>query len=153
MFVFFKSLSLNHFWCSAACFCMYFLYLLILDPCLSMSVTVSCIVCCVTFSSSIGVESLLGGDVGLPLVDGKVSSVPVTALIVLISEDSRPSSVCNLLETMSLVLKISPFVHQTVFYRFETLDSGVYPVYLPQDISYYWTQNQSPCHNKNEGDV
>ena len=56
-----------------------------------------------------GMESLLGGDVGLPLVDGKASSVPVTALIVLISEVSQPSRVCNLLETMSLILKISPF--------------------------------------------
>ena len=71
-----------------------------------MSFMVSCIVCCVTFSSSIGVESLLGGDVGLPLVDGKVSSVPVTALIVLISEDSWPSRVCNLLETMSLKISL-----------------------------------------------
>ena len=71
-----------------------------------MSFTVSCIVCCVTFSPNIGMESLLGGGVGLPLVDGKASSVPVTALIVLISTDSLPSRVRNLLETLSL-----PFVH------------------------------------------
>ena len=75
---------------------------------MSMSLTVSCIVSCMTFSSSIGMEPLFGGGVGLPLVEGKASSVPVTALIVPISEDSQPSSVCNLLETMSLMLKISP---------------------------------------------
>ena len=51
-----------------------------------------------------GMESLLGGGVGLPLVDGKASSAPVTVLIVLISEDNQPSRVCNLLETMSLIL-------------------------------------------------
>ena len=54
-------------------------------------------------------ESLLGGGVGFPLVDGKASSVPATVLIVVISEVSQPSRVCNLLETMSLILKISPF--------------------------------------------
>ena len=54
-------------------------------------------------------ESLLGGGVGLPLVDSKASSAPVTVLIVLISEDNWPSRVCNLLETMSLTLNISPF--------------------------------------------
>ena len=54
-------------------------------------------------------ESLLGGGVGLPLVDGKGSSVPVTVLIVLSSEVSQPSMVCNLFKTMPLILKISPF--------------------------------------------
>ena len=56
-----------------------------------------------------GMESLLGGGVGFPLVDGKASSVAATVLIVFINEVSRPSRVCNLLETTSLVLKISPF--------------------------------------------
>ena len=56
-----------------------------------------------------GMESLLGGGVGLPLVDGKASSVLVTVLIVLISEVSQPSRMCNLWETMSLILKICPF--------------------------------------------
>ena len=54
-------------------------------------------------------ESLLGGGVGLPLVDGKASSAPVTTLMVFISDNSQPSEVCNLLETMSLILNISPF--------------------------------------------
>ena len=53
-----------------------------------------------------GMESLLDGGV---LVDGKASSVPVTVLIVLISEENWPSRMCNLLETMSLILNISPF--------------------------------------------
>ena len=76
---------------------------------ISMSFTVSCIVCWVTFNSNICMEPLLGGGVGFPLEDGKASSVPVTVLIVFISEVSWPSKVCNLLETMSLILKISPF--------------------------------------------
>ena len=81
-------------------------------------------------------ESLLGGGVGLPLVDCKASSVPVTVLIVFISEVSRPSRVCSLLETISLILKISPFCSLKFCYGFETLNSGAYPVYSPQDISY-----------------
>ena len=86
-------------------------------------------------------ESLHGWGVGLPLVDGKTSSVPVTALIVPISEDSQPSRVCSLLETMSLV-KDFPFLFiKQLCYGFETFDSGAYPVYSPQDISYYGTQN------------
>ena len=51
-------------------------------------------------------ESLLGGGVGFPLVDGKASSVPVTVLILLISEFSQPSRVCNLWETMLLILML-----------------------------------------------
>ena len=62
-----------------------------------------------------GMESLLGGGVGLPLVDGKANSAPVTVLIVLISEDNWLSRVCNLLEAMSLILNIYPFCSLSSF--------------------------------------
>ena len=58
-----------------------------------------------------GMESLLGGSVRLPLVDGKANSVPATVLIVFISDVSWPSRVCNLLETTLLILRSPPFVH------------------------------------------
>ena len=54
-----------------------------------------------------GVESHLGGGVGLPLVDGKASSVPVTALIVLIIEAGLLG--CVTYWRLSLILKTSPF--------------------------------------------
>ena len=101
-----------HSWSSEACFSRYFWNLLILDPCLSMSFTVSCIVCGVMFISSMGSESLLGGGIGLALVLGNVSSGPVRIFAVPgpINEENLASRVCNLLDTKSLILEISPFL-------------------------------------------
>ena len=101
-----------HSWSSEVCFCRYFWNLLTLDPCLSMSFTVSCIVCGVMFISSMGTESLLDGGVGLVLVLGNVSSVPVKMFAVPgpISEENLASRFCNLLDTKSLILEISPFL-------------------------------------------
>ena len=99
-------------WSSEVCFCRHFWNLLTLDPCLSMSFTVSCIVCGVMFISSMGTESLLAGGVGLVLVLGNVSSVPVKMFAVPgpISEENLASRFHNLLDTKSLILKISPFL-------------------------------------------
>ena len=107
-----KVFNTYHSWSSEVCFCRYFWNLLTLDPCLSMSFTVSCIVCGVMFISSMGTESLLGGGVGLVLVLGNVSSVPVKMFAVPgpISEENLASRFCNLLDTKSLILKISPFL-------------------------------------------
>ena len=107
-----KVFNTYHSWSSEVCFCRYFWILLTLDPCLSMSFTVSCIVCGVMFISSMGTESLLGGGVGLVLVPGNVSSVPVKMFAVPdpISEENMASGFCNLLDTKSLILEISPFL-------------------------------------------
>ena len=107
-----KVFNMYHSWSSEVCFCRYFWNLLTLDPCLSMSFTVSCIVCGVMFISSMGTESLLGGGVGLVLVLGNVSSVPVKMFAVpgSISEENLASRFCNLLDTKTLILEISPFL-------------------------------------------
>ena len=107
-----KVLNMYHSWSFEVCFCRYFWNLLTLDPCLSMSFTVSCIVCGVMFISSMGTESLLGGGAGLVLVLGNVSSVPVKMLAVPgpISEENLASRLHNLLDTKSLLLEISPFL-------------------------------------------
>ena len=107
-----KVLNSYHSWSSEVCFCRYFWNLLTLDPCLSMSFTVSCIVCGVMFISSMGTESVLSGGVGLVLVLGNVSSVPVKMFAVPgpISEENLASRFHNLLDTKSLILEISPFL-------------------------------------------
>ena len=107
-----KIFNRYHSWSSEVCFYRYFWNLLTLDPCLSMSFTVSCIVCGVMFISSMGTEPLLGGGVGLVLVLGNVSSVPVKVFAVPgpISEENLTSRFCNLLDTKSLILEISPFL-------------------------------------------
>ena len=58
-----------------------------------------------------GTESLLGGGVGLVLVLGNEGSVLVETFEVAgpISEENLASRVCNLLDTKSLILEISPF--------------------------------------------
>ena len=101
-----------HSWSSEVCFCRYFWNLLTLDPCLCMSFTVSCIVCEVMFISSMGTESLLGGGVGLALVLGNASSVPVRMFADPgpTNEENVASKVRNLWDTKSLILKISPFL-------------------------------------------
>ena len=69
-------------------------------------------VCGVMFISSIGTESLLGGGVGLVLVPGNVNSVLVEIFGAAgpISEENLASRFHNLLDTKSLILKISPFL-------------------------------------------
>ena len=59
-----------------------------------------------------GTESVLGGGVGLVLVLGNVSSVPIKMFAVPgpISEENLASRFHNLLDTKSLILKISPFL-------------------------------------------
>ena len=69
-------------------------------------------VCGEMFISSIGIESLLGGGVGLALVLGNASSVLVEIFGVTgpISEENLTSRFHNLLDTKSLILKRSPFL-------------------------------------------
>ena len=59
-----------------------------------------------------GIESLLGGGVGLALVLDNEGSVPAKmfAVPVPISEENLASKFRNLLDTKSLILKISPFL-------------------------------------------
>ena len=64
------------------------------------------------FISSIGIESLLGGGVGLVLVLGNASSVLVEVFGATgpINEENLASTVHNLLDTKSLILKRSLFL-------------------------------------------
>ena len=64
------------------------------------------------FISSIGIESLLGGGVGLALVLGNASSVLVEVFGTIgpTREEKLASRVHNLLDTKSLILKRSPFL-------------------------------------------
>ena len=70
-------------------------------------------ICGVMLISSIGIESLLGGGIGLVLVLGNAKSVLVEAFgaTVPISEENLASRVCNLLDTKSLILKSSFSYH------------------------------------------
>ena len=135
-----KVFNMYYSWSSEVCFRRYFWNLLTLDPCLSMSFTVSCIVCGVMFISSMGTESLLGGGVDLVLMLGNVSSVPVKMFAVPgpISEENLASRFCNLLDNKSLILKISPFLSLKILTTGLNLYIGVYPIDSPQDIGYYW---------------
>ena len=65
------------------------------------------------FISSIGIESLLGGGAGPALVLGNVSSVlgEASGATGPISEENLASRVCNLLDTMSPILKRYPSCH------------------------------------------
>ena len=125
-----KVFNTYHSWSFEVCFCGYFWNLLTLDPCLSMSFTVSCTVCGVMFISSMGTESLLGGGVGLVLVLGNVSSVPVMMFAVPgpISEENLASRFHNLLDTKSLILKISPFLSLKI------LTTGLNPFILEHTL-------------------
>ena len=104
--------STRYFWSSDACFCRYFWNLLILDACLFMSFTVSCIVCGVMLISNMGMESVLGGGVGLVLVPGCEDSASAKMLVVpgATREENLASRVHNLWDTKSPILKISPFL-------------------------------------------
>ena len=64
------------------------------------------------FISSMGIESLLGGGVGLVLVLGNEGSVPAKIFAVPdpISEENLTSRFRNLLDTKSPTLEISPFL-------------------------------------------
>ena len=64
------------------------------------------------FISSMGMESLLGGGIGLELVVGVADSVlaVVCGATGAISEENLASRVCNLLDTRSLTLKSSFFL-------------------------------------------
>ena len=73
------------------------------------------------------IESLLGGGVGLALVLGNASSalVEVFGAADPISEENVASRVCNLLDTMSLILKRSLFLSLkilTIGLNLRTLD-------------------------------
>ena len=59
------------------------------------------------FMSNIGIESLLGGGVGLSLVLGNAGPVlgEVSEVTRLTSDENLASKVCNLLDTMSPMLK------------------------------------------------
>ena len=87
-------------------------YLLILELCLFISFTVLWMSCGVMFISSIGMESLLGGGIGLELVVGVADSVlaVVCGARGTISQENLASRVCNLLDTRSLTLKRSFFL-------------------------------------------
>ena len=76
---------------------------------MSMSFTVSCTVCWVTFSSTISKEFFLGGGSGPQLVEGNASSVPGMAML-LSNEVNLVSSACNLLVIKVLILGVSNFL-------------------------------------------
>ena len=69
-------------------------------------------ICGEMFISSIGIESLQGGGVGLALMLGNASSVLVEVLGATdpTSEENLASRVGNLLDTKSLILKRSSFL-------------------------------------------
>ena len=103
----------NYYSCSSdACFCRNFLYLLTLVLCLFISFTVSWISCGVIFISSIGMESLLSGGIGVELVVDVEGSVLVEVFGATgpISEENPASRARNLLDTTSLILKSSCFL-------------------------------------------
>ena len=136
-----KVFNTNHSRSSNACFSRYFWNLLTLDACLSMSFTVSCIVCGVMLMSSMGIESVLRGGVGLVLVLGCEESAPAKMLVVpgTTREENLASRVRNLWDTKSLILNIPLLFMKDFNHRLESLYIGVYPIDSPQDIGYYWT--------------
>ena len=76
---------------------------------MSMSFTVSYTICWVTFSSTIGIESFLGGGSGPWLVEGNANSVPGVTML-FSNEVNLVSSVCNLLVIKVLILGVSNFL-------------------------------------------
>ena len=76
---------------------------------MSISFTVSCIICWVTFSSTIGKEFFLGGGSGPQLVEGNANSVPGVVML-LSSEVNLVSNACNLLVITVLILGASNFL-------------------------------------------
>ena len=82
------------------------------------------------FISSIGIESRLGGDVGLLLMLGNVGLVLGEASGVTgpISEENLASRVCNLLDTMSPMLKRLSFLSLNI------LTIGLTPLILERTL-------------------
>ena len=122
-------------------------YLLTLELCLFISFTVLWMSCGVMFISSIGMESLLGGGVGLELVVGVADSVlaVVCGARGTISKENLASRVCNLLDTRSLTLKKFIFLIIEDFnHWFEPIYVGAYPIDSPHNIYYYWAQDKPP---------
>ena len=76
---------------------------------MSMSFTVSCTICWVTFSSTMGKEFFLGGGSSPQLVEGNANSVPGVAMLPS-NEVNLVSSACNLLVTKVLILGVSNFL-------------------------------------------
>ena len=82
------------------------------------------------FMSNIGTESLLGGGVGLSLVLGNVGPVLGDASEVtrLTSDENLASKVCNLLDTMSPMLKRLSFLSLNI------LTIGLTPLILEHTL-------------------
>ena len=82
------------------------------------------------FMSNIGIESLLGGGVGLSLVLGNTGPVLGEASEVtrLTSDENLASKVCNLLDTMSPMLKRLSFLSLNI------LTIGLTPLILERTL-------------------
>ena len=80
--------------------------------------------------SNIGIESLLGGGVGLSLVLGNAVPVlgKVSEVTRLTSDENLASEVCNLLDTMSLMLKRLSFLSLNI------LTMGLTPLILERTL-------------------
>ena len=82
------------------------------------------------FMSNIGIESLLGGGVGLSLVLGNTGPVlgKVSEVTRLTSDENLASEVCNLLYTMSPMLKRLSFLSLNI------LTMGLTPLILERTL-------------------
>ena len=94
---------------------------------MSKSFTVSCTICWVTFSSTIGRESLLGGRSGQRLVEGNANSVP-GMVILFSSEVNLVSSACNLFVIKVVILDVS------IFLSLNICTTGLKPFSLEQTL-------------------
>ena len=94
---------------------------------MSISFTVSCTICLVTFSSTIGKEFFLGGGSGPQLVEGNTNSVPGVAML-LSSEVNLVSNACNLLVITVLILSASNFLSLNI------CTTGLKPLNLEQTL-------------------
>ena len=92
-----------------------------------MSFTVSCTICWVTFSSTIGKEFFLGGGSGPWLVEGNSNSVPGVVML-LSNEVNLVSSACNLLVIKLLMLRVSNFLSLNI------CTTGLKPLSLEQTL-------------------
>ena len=94
---------------------------------MSMSFTVSCTICWVTFSSTIGKEFFLDGGSSPWLVEGNASSMP--GLVTLLSNEvNLVSSACSLLVIKVLILGVSNFL------SFNICTTGLKPLSLEQTL-------------------
>ena len=115
---------------SEACFCRYFWYLRNLALCFSKSLTVSWISSGVMCRSNIGMDSRLGGDVGQSLVLGNARLVfrDASGVTNPSNEENLVSSVCNLLDT------ISPMLKRLSFLSLNILTMGLTPFMLERTL-------------------